>query len=165
MAVAAQDDVVPAPINKGRLIPATYEGDLRTFVMVDQQQVPIASGAVFTDGRIAVMSQSGQTYSRYATTGAFVTDWWGRGMVMWCGQGPKLDYEVVPRRFVFERREDETGISGEGVALEGVVFPHGGVVLMWLGEVRSMVEWPSLELALAMHGHEGRTVLRWLDPA
>ncbi|MFF9265853.1 hypothetical protein [Streptomyces longwoodensis] len=161
---STQDEVVPAEINRGRLIPATYTGNLRTFLLLDKEQTPVASGAVFSDGRIGVMSQTGQTYQRYATTAALMEDWWGRAMLLWCTQGG-LDYDVAPRRFVFDRHEDETGISGEGVALEGVVFPHGGVVCMWLGEVRSIVEWPSLEVALAINGHEGRTRLRWLDPA
>jgi hypothetical protein len=159
------DEVTPADINRGHLIPETYEGNLRTFVMINRDQVPIASGAVFSDGRIAVMSQTGQTYQRYTNTAALMEDWWGRGMLLWTPERGPVDYDVAPRRFLFERHEDETGISGEGIALEGVVFPHGGVVLMWLGEVRSFVEWPSLELALAMHGHEGRTRLKWLDPA
>lgn len=165
MPATTDDEVIPAKINKGHLIPATYEGNLRTFLMLDRDQAPVASGAMFSDGRIAVMSQTGRTYQRYANTGALMEDWWGKGMLLWCAERGPLDYDVAPRRFLFERHQDETGISGEGIALEGVVFPHGGVVLMWLGEVRSLVEWPSLELALAMHGHEGRTGLKWLDPA
>lgn len=165
MTATTTDEVTPARINKGHLLPATYDGDLRTFVMLGQDEVPVASGAAFSDGRIAVMSQSGQTYQRYVGTSALMRDWWGRGRLMWCPERGPLDYEVAPRRFICERREDETGISGPGVAMEGVVFPHGGVVLMWLGEVRSMVEWPSLEVALAMHGHDGRTTLSWLDAA
>lgn len=165
MAAVAQDEVVPAKINKGHLIPATYEGNLRTFLMIDKEQTPIASGAVFTDGRIVVMSQTGQTLERYTNMGALMEAWWGRAMLLWCTQGGPLDYDVAPRRFIYERLEDETGTSGEGIAVEGVVFPHGGVVLMWLGEVCSIVEWPSLEVALAINGHEGRTRVKWLDPA
>lgn len=161
---ATTDEVIPAQLNKGHLIPATYEGNLRTFLMLNRDQVPVASGAVFSDGRIAVMSQTGQTYQRYANTGALMEDWWGKGMLLWCLERGGLDYDVAPRRFLFERHEDETGTSGEGVAVEGVVFPHGGVVLMWLGEVRSIVEWPSLEVALGINGHEGRTRVKWLDP-
>lgn len=168
-AATTEDDVVPARIDKGNLIPKTYTGQLRTFVMLGQDQLPIASGAVFTDGRIVVSSQTGQTLQRYANMPALVEDWWGRGMLMWCladlDGGEPLDYDVIPRRFIYVRREDETGTSGTGVATEGVVFPHGGVVLMWLGKVRSIVEWDSIEEALAINGHEGRTRIRWLDPA
>jgi hypothetical protein len=167
MPVDTEDEVIPAEINKGHLIPATYEGNLRTFVMLDRNQVPIASGAVFSDGRIVVMSQSGQTCQRYANMAALMEDWWGRGKLRWCATsiGEPLDYEVAPRRFIYDRREDETGTSGPGIAVEGAVFPHGGVVLMWLGEVRSIVEWPSIEEAMAINGHEGRTRVKWLDPA
>ncbi|MFC4328339.1 hypothetical protein ACFPC0_10925 [Streptomyces andamanensis] len=159
------DEVIPAQIDKGNLIPKTYTGTLQTFVMLGPDQLTVASGAVFTDGRIVVSTPSGQTLQRYANMPALIEDWWGQGMLMWCPHDTLLDYEVAPRRFVFERHEDETGISGTGTALEGVVFPHGGVHLMWLGTVRSLVEWPSIEEALAMHGHDGRTQIRWLDPA
>ena len=165
MPATTDDEVIPAEINKGNLIPATYEGNLRTFLMLNREQTPVASGAVFSDGRIAVMSQTGRTLQRYANTGALMEDWWGRGMLLWCLERGTLDYDVAPRRFIYERAEDVTGTSGEGVAVEGVVFPHGGVVLMWLGEVRSIVEWPSLEVALAINGHENRTRVKWLDPA
>lgn len=169
MPISTEDEVIPAEINKGHLIPTTYEGNLRTFLMLDRNQVPVASGAVFSDGRIVVMSQTGRTMDRYVNTGALMEAWWGRGMLLWCADRTDSDgspdYDVVPRRFVFERSEDETGTSGEGIAVEGVVFPHGGVVLMWLGEVRSIVEWPSLEVAVAINGHEGRTRVKWLDPA
>jgi len=165
MPTSTDDEVIPAELNKGHLIPATYEGTLRTFLMLNRDQVPVASGAMFTDGRIVVMSQTGRTCHRYANTGALMEDWWGKGMLLWCLERGGLDYDVAPRRFIYERTEDETGTSGEGIAVEGVVFPHGGVVLMWLGEVRSIVEWSSIEEALGISGHEGRTRVKWLDPA
>lgn len=165
MSAVTDDEVRPAEINKGHLIPTAYEGNLRTFFMLDKDQVPVATGAMFTDGRSVVMAQTGRTCQRYANTGALMEDWWGRGMLLWCLERGPLDYDVAPRRFIFERSEDETGTSGPGVAVEGVVFPHGGVVLMWLGAVRSIVEWPSIQEALAISGHEGRTRVKWLDPA
>jgi hypothetical protein len=48
------------------------------------------------------------------------------------------------RRFVLDRVRDETGISGTGVVAEGVLFSTGWV---------------------ALTGHNGATLLRWLDEA
>lgn len=167
METTVTDDVTPARINKGNLIPKSYTGNLRTFILLDRDHTPVASGAQFTDGRIVVMSPTGQTMQRYTNIAALTHDWWGEGMLMWtlADGHTRLDYDVAPRRFIYKRTEDETGTSGAGYAVEGVAFPHGGVVLMWLGEVRSIVEWPSIEMALAINGHEGRTRVIWLDPA
>ena len=83
------------------------------------------------------------------------------------------------RRFVLQRDVDETGISGEGVVADGVVYdepfvikwpdgellvrPAGWVRLVWRGDRSSTVSWPDLETALAVHGHGGLTRVVWLD--
>ena len=36
------------------------------------------------------------------------------------------------KTFTMERRSDESGVSGTGVVLEGVVFEDGRVVIRWL---------------------------------
>lgn len=65
------------------------------------------------------------------------------------------------RRFVLQRDEDETGVSGIGVVAEGVQFSDGRVVLRWFGEHSSIVVWNSVEDVLAVHGHNGRTRVVW----
>lgn len=67
------------------------------------------------------------------------------------------------RRFVFERLVDSSNFSGTGIVLEGVQFTNGQVALIWLGQYPSVVIWPSIEMAITVHGHEGDTVLRWID--
>ena len=68
------------------------------------------------------------------------------------------------RRFVLFRNEDVTGVSGTGVVAEGVQFRDGKVVLRWcVGEHRSTVNWDSIEAVDAIHGHDGRTRIVWLD--
>jgi hypothetical protein len=74
-------------------------------------------------------------------------------------------YGRMFRRFVLDRNVDLTGVSGTGVVAEGIEFSDGVCVLHWIGQ------WPSsvvhyergLEAVLAVHGHDGRTVLRFLD--
>lgn len=72
---------------------------------------------------------------------------------------------MTARRFVLDRDEDPTGVSGTGVVAEGVEFSDGVVALRWL------TEWPSsvchyergMESVTAVHGHNGQTRIVWLD--
>lgn len=69
------------------------------------------------------------------------------------------------RRFELHRYEDETGVSGTGVVAQGVEFRDGPVALRWIvGEHRSTVVWPSMEAVEAVHGHNGKTRIVWIDP-
>jgi hypothetical protein len=63
------------------------------------------------------------------------------------------------RTFELIRDEDVTGVSGTGVVADGVVFDDGITVLRWRGERRSTVVWASVDDAVAIHGHDGKTRL------
>lgn len=63
------------------------------------------------------------------------------------------------RTFEFHRDQDVTGYSGTGVVADGVTFDDGTTVVHWRGERRSTVVWPSVEDAIAVHGHDGATRL------
>ncbi len=67
------------------------------------------------------------------------------------------------RRFVLERTEDVSGLSGTGTVADGVVWPDGKVTIAWRGEHRSIAVWPDLDTALAIHGHGGATKAVFLD--
>lgn len=68
------------------------------------------------------------------------------------------------RRFRLFRHEDETGISGDGVVAEGVEFSDGTVALRWCtGEHNSTVIWNKIESVEAIHGHNGKTEVVWID--
>lgn len=67
------------------------------------------------------------------------------------------------RRFVMNRIEDETGISGTGRVLEGVEFGDGSVAIRWTTAHRSWCIYTSITEVIALHGHGGLTELRWLD--
>jgi hypothetical protein len=66
------------------------------------------------------------------------------------------------RTFQLQRDEDVTGVSGTGVVADGVVFEDGVTVLRWRGERRSTVVWASVDDAIAIHGHDGKTRLIWV---
>jgi hypothetical protein len=71
---------------------------------------------------------------------------------------------MVMRRFVLVRHKDVTGKSGVGIIGEGVSWTGGGAFLHWMTDYESFVHWPGGVVAiLAVHGHEGATVVRWLD--
>lgn len=160
MSTSTPDEVQVLPVDKGNLIPKEYTGNLRTFVVVDGLMQVFAEGALFTDGRVVLYREGGRIEERYDCMERLVQEWFGRGALLWCGMGTP---RTGPRRFIFRRHRDGTGFSGEGAALEGVQFTHGGVKLMWLGQMRSFVEWESIEQALTTHGHDGDTRIEWLD--
>ncbi len=71
--------------------------------------------------------------------------------------------DITMRRFVLERIEDVSGTSGTGVVAEGCEFSNGQVVMHWISQLESMEFCPSIRVIEKIHGHEGRTIVRWLD--
>lgn len=67
------------------------------------------------------------------------------------------------RRFHLMRREDPSGVSGTGRVAEGTQFHDGQCVISWFGQYHSVEVWPTIEAADAIHGHQGRTTIEWLD--
>lgn len=70
------------------------------------------------------------------------------------------------RRFELHRDEDVSGVSGTGIVAEGVAFSDGGpVALRWTSEWPTSVVFHDrgVESLEAVHGHNGRTRIVWLD--
>lgn len=69
------------------------------------------------------------------------------------------------RRFELVRTEDVSGVSGTGVVALGVQFPDGTVVVRWNTGVQpaSTVNHIDIDAVVAIHGHDGRTTVEWLD--
>lgn len=72
---------------------------------------------------------------------------------------------MKPQTFELVRFHDVSGVSGTGAVAEGCVFTDGSVALRWHGPNPSTAIWPNLDSILAVHGHCGATVVRWLDVA
>lgn len=78
----------------------------------------------------------------------------------------KITAPTTPASFRMIRRNDETGISGNGCVLEGVLFSTGKVVVNWLSDKGSVVVWDSLEDFLDIHINShpaNRSLLVWSD--
>ena len=67
------------------------------------------------------------------------------------------------RRFLLIRSKDETGISGTGVVAEGVEFLNEKCTLAWTAELSSVVVYDSIGLVDKIHGHNGKTIIFWVD--
>lgn len=59
--------------------------------------------------------------------------------------------------FVMYRFVDVTGVSGEDVVAEGVEWTDGSVTIRWFGDHPSTVNWNSIDDAVFVHGHDGKT--------
>lgn len=67
------------------------------------------------------------------------------------------------RRFELHRDEDETGVSGTGVVAEGVQFTDGTCAMRWRATHTSTAVYGDVETLEAIHGHNGRTRIVWID--
>lgn len=67
------------------------------------------------------------------------------------------------RRFTLVRKEDVHGVSGTGVVADGVQFANGYCALTWKSEFASVAVYHSIDVLEKIHGHEGRTVVEWID--
>jgi len=68
------------------------------------------------------------------------------------------------RRFVFIRNEDLSGVSGTGEIAEGCELSNGKIVFSWLTNLGSVAVYDNIKTLIAIHGHEGRGHVEWLDP-
>ncbi len=73
------------------------------------------------------------------------------------------------RRFVIQRTEDPSGVSGTGIMLDGILWPDGTVTTHWRdpnGEgAWSNVFWPSIAAAESKHCYGGHSSIVWVDEA
>jgi hypothetical protein len=71
--------------------------------------------------------------------------------------------QSTARLFILDRSVDATGTSGTGIVAEGVRFSNGKVALHWLSHLGAVNVYDSMEVCETLHGHGGRTVVRWVD--
>lgn len=67
------------------------------------------------------------------------------------------------KRFYLQRAVDVSGLSGTGRVADGIVWPDGSADVRWRGEHGSTVHWDRFASVPAIHGHEGKTHIVWLD--
>lgn len=96
-------------------------------------------------------------------TGQQVSQHLGSGAAAERATSKAAPSSVLPRPFLLFRTRDVTGLSGTGVVAWGCEWPDGTASLRWATEHPSTVAWPSVDDILAVHGHMGATVIKWLD--
>lgn len=69
------------------------------------------------------------------------------------------------RRFQLRRLEDVNGVSGTGIVVQGVQFDDGACAIRWVSAHPSTTHHDSIDNVIAVHGHEVRTVVEWIDEA
>ena len=67
------------------------------------------------------------------------------------------------RRFVLNRKEDISGVSGVGTVAEGVEFSDGTCALRWRTKYTCTAIYESILVLEHIHGHNGATEISWLD--
>lgn len=69
------------------------------------------------------------------------------------------------KRFQLNRMVDESGISGTGIVLKGIVFPSGKVVVEWREPMTSVAVYENIEMFRRIHldSHPGCSHLEWID--
>lgn len=67
------------------------------------------------------------------------------------------------REGVLMRYDDISEVSGTGIVAEVTEFSSGWVAVGWLGNNPSVAVWPNVDSVLAVHGHNGATVILWAD--
>lgn len=72
--------------------------------------------------------------------------------------------QSLMRCFVLDRKEDATGTSGTGVVAEGVEFSNGQCAVHWLSQLETVTVYANSKVVERLHGHDGRTSVRNLDP-
>jgi hypothetical protein len=70
--------------------------------------------------------------------------------------------------FVLQRDIDESGISGTGIVAEGIEFSDGRCTMAWRplpgsGFRGSIATYDNIHELRAIHGHQGRTRVVYLD--
>jgi hypothetical protein len=64
--------------------------------------------------------------------------------------------------FTLHRYEDVSNVSGPGDVAWGVEWPDGSVAIRWHGEHPSTATWNDIRDVEAIHGHAGKTVVRYV---
>lgn len=68
------------------------------------------------------------------------------------------------REYYLQRNEDFSGVSGTGIVAQGIILPSGKCVHEWSNSyVQSMNIYPNIKAVEHIHGHEGRTIVKFVE--
>lgn len=73
--------------------------------------------------------------------------------------------EQMMKRFQLNRWDDESGISGTGVVLRGVIMPSGKVVIEWREPMTTITIYENIDMFRKIHvdSHPGCSEIQWID--
>ena len=95
--------------------------------------------------------------------GKCLMELWER-FLAWRNQTPmNTPVKTGMRRFTLERAEDVSGVSGVGTVAEGIEFTDETAVIRWTVDLKSTAVYNTIFELIAIHGHDGRTVVKWID--
>jgi len=67
------------------------------------------------------------------------------------------------KRFWLLRVRDCSGVSGEGVVAQGVIWETGKCTMSWLTNTNSIAVYDGIGTLMAIHGHKGATKVIYED--
>ena len=67
------------------------------------------------------------------------------------------------KKFILNRVEDESGISGTGIVAEGIEFSNGKCAICWTTRYSSIAVYDNIKELEMIHGHDGSTIVVWID--
>jgi hypothetical protein len=77
---------------------------------------------------------------------------------------PKPDSACLwPKVFALSRAAASSRGKELREVAHGVQFADGTVVVRWLGVHASTVVWETIDDAIAVHGHDGKTIIVWKE--
>lgn len=71
--------------------------------------------------------------------------------------------DVKPKLFYLKRKQDVSGVTGEGAVAWGCMFPNGKCVLSWRSYYSAIGVYDNIQQLNIIHGHSGVTEIVWLD--
>jgi hypothetical protein len=144
---------------------------LRLFHLVSQDasgEVDVlAVGAELPSGKVVIEWITGRTLEMEIFSSLReLQSKHGRWEVLWLGDPSRGEPEcVVMSAFELRRAEDVNGISGTGVVAMGFTLPSGKAVMQWITNgLFSVNFYEKREEVERIHGHEGRTQVRYITP-
>lgn len=81
------------------------------------------------------------------------------------GKFPSVNPDNIPmvKKFILQRNEDATGNSGTGCVAIGCLMPSGACFMEWTTVIKSWCYYNSIADLEAIHGHDGKTKVQWID--
>lgn len=134
---------------------------LKQFKVIAQNGEVIARGVVFPSGKTAHETISSSPELCFNRNLLAVKE---KVKILYQAEVATSEEHELLREYYFQRNEDVSGQSGCGIVVRGVVFPSGFVAHEWIvTDAQSVNMYENAKQAERIHGHGGRTVMKFVD--